>query len=234
MMDAPFAAGSALRSSLAGILLHILLFMTSIAAAYTPISDNFLRLVPDAGVDMDIHTGKLLAPLLIPRVPGTPGIRAAQDHFVNFFKNELPKWKIEWQNSTSKTPLSGDSEVPFSNLIFSREPPWTKTGQANMLTLVAHYDSKISPEGFIGAVDSAVPCAILMHVARSIDQYMTQMHDEMVELGELGGTPAMDMGVQILFLDGEEAFVKWTDTDSLYGARYEALYSPLVTGTLDH
>lgn len=224
MMDSPFAAGSALRCSLAGILLRTLLLMTSVATAYMPISENFLRQVPDAGADMDIHTGKLLAPLLIPRVPGTAGIRAAQDHFVNFFKSELPKWRVEWQNSTSRTPLSGDAEVPFSNLIFSREPPWTRTGQANMLTLVAHYDSKISPEGFIGAVDSAVPCAILMHVARSIDQYMTQMHDEMVELGELGGTPAMDMGVQILFLDGEEAFVKWTATDSLYGARYGRLF----------
>lgn len=26
-------------------------------------------------------------------------------------------------------------------------------------------------------------------------------------------------GVQILLLDGEEAFHSWTDTDSLYGAR---------------
>jgi glutaminyl-peptide cyclotransferase len=29
----------------------------------------------------------------------------------------------------------------------------------------------------------------------------------------------MDMGIQILLLDGEEAFQSWTDTDSLYGAR---------------
>ena len=32
--------------------------------------------------------------------------------------------------------------------------------------------------------------------------------------------PADDVGVQILLLDGEEAFVSWTATDSLYGARY--------------
>ena len=30
----------------------------------------------------------------------------------------------------------------------------------------------------------------------------------------------MDMGVQIVFLDGEEAFEVWSDSDSLYGARY--------------
>jgi glutaminyl-peptide cyclotransferase len=57
-----------------------------------------------------------------------------------------------------------------------------------------------------------------MHVAKAIDKYITQMHDAMVALGG-GSTVEMDMGVQILLLDGEEAFVQWTDTDSLYGSR---------------
>ena len=30
-----------------------------------------------------------------------------------------------------------------------------------------------------------------------------------------------EKGVQILLLDGEEAFLTWTHTDSLYGARYD-------------
>lgn len=194
-----------------------LLFLTT--AAYKPLSDSFMRAVPGPGADFDIDTGALLSPILIPRVPGTEGNLKVQHHFVNFFQRELPKWTIEWNNSTSKTPATGSDDVPFRNIIFKREPPWTKVGQANLLTLVAHFDSKLKPDGFIGATDSAVPCAILMHVARSIDKYLTQMHDEMVALGELGGSPPMDMGVQILLLDGEEAFVSWTDTDSLYGAR---------------
>ncbi|KAI3391361.1 hypothetical protein diail_7470 [Diaporthe ilicicola] len=202
-----------LRSMLA----LFLLFMT--AVAYSPLSDSFLRAVPGPGDDFDIHNGALLAPILIPRVPGTPGSLKVQQHFVDFFQKELPRWTIEWQNSTATTPATGSRDVPFNNIIFKREPPWTKTGQANILTLVAHFDSKLTPEGFIGATDSAAPCAMLMHVARSIDKYLTQMYDEMVALGELGGSPAMDMGVQILLLDGEEAFVSWTDTDSLYGAR---------------
>jgi len=28
-----------------------------------------------------------------------------------------------------------------------------------------------------------------------------------------------DTTLQLLFFDGEEAFVQWTDTDSIYGAR---------------
>lgn len=202
---------------LAPMLALFLLFLT--AAAYKPLSDSFLRAVPGPGADFDIDNGALLSPILIPRVPGSDGSMKVQQHFVDFFQRELPKWSVEWHNSTAKTPATGSQDVPFRNIIFKREPPWTKVGQANLLTLVAHFDSKLTPEGFIGATDSAVPCAVLMHVARSIDKYLTQMHDEMVELGELGGSPAMDMGIQILLLDGEEAFVSWTDTDSLYGAR---------------
>ncbi|KAI1458078.1 peptidase family M28-domain-containing protein [Annulohypoxylon moriforme] len=196
--------------------LHHLLISPVIA--YTALSDHFLKLVPSGGADFDIDNGKLLAPILIPRVAGTPGQTAAQQHFVSFFSKELPKWSIEWFNSTSTTPVTGDKQVPFANLLFKREPPWVQQGQSNLLTLVAHYDSKISPQGFIGATDSAVPCAILMHVARTLDKFLTQMHDEMAALGE-GGTVPMDMGVQILLLDGEEAFKQWTETDSLYGAR---------------
>ncbi|KAI0155231.1 peptidase family M28 [Xylariaceae sp. FL1272] len=202
-------------------LLQRLLVLLSIiipALAYTKLSDNFLKIVPSGGDDFNIDNGTLLAPILIPRVPGTPGQTAAQKHFVNYFHNELPKWSIEWFNSTGKTPVTGDRDIPFQNLLFKREPPWVKEGQSNLLTLVAHYDSKMTPEGFIGATDSAVPCAILMHVARSLDAYLTQMHDEMDALGE-GGEVPMDMGVQILLLDGEEAFLQWSATDSLYGAR---------------
>ena len=94
-----------------------------------------------------------------------------------------------------------------------------KPGQSNLLTLVAHYDSKISPKGFIGATDSAAPCAMLMWIAKVVDQHVQRMYDEMQALEE-GGTVEMDMGIQILLLDGEEAFQSWTDTDSLYGARY--------------
>lgn len=186
--------------------------------AYKPLSDSFLRAIPSPGDDIDPKSGSLLAPLLIPRVPGTPGQTAAQHHLASFFTSNLPKWTLEWQNSTSKTPISGGTELPFANLIAKREPPWVKPGQANLLTLVAHYDSKYTPAGFIGATDSAAPCAMLMYVARVVDGYVQRMYDEMQELGE-GGTVEMDMGIQIVFLDGEEAFETWTDEDSLYGSR---------------
>lgn len=206
-----------LPSSLS-LLTGLLLFQPG-SDAYKPLSDSFLRAVPSPGHDIDPRDGSLLAPILIPRVPGTPGQNVVQQHFVNYFQRELPKWSIEWQNSTSRTPVSGGAELPFANLVFKREPPWVKPGQANFLTLVAHYDSKYQPEGFLGATDSAAPCAMLLHIAKVVDGYVQRMYDEMQELGE-GGSVEMDMGVQILLLDGEEAFEKWTDDDSLYGSRY--------------
>lgn len=108
------------------------------------------------------------------------------------------------------------------NLIMSRDPPWATVGEVSRLTLVAHYDSKLTPVDFIGATDSAAPCAILMHAARSLDSALTRKWEAMQAdgVGEGGFDNIEDhTGIQILFLDGEEAFVSWTDDDSLYGAR---------------
>ncbi|RAL62996.1 hypothetical protein DID88_004083 [Monilinia fructigena] len=186
--------------------------------AYSPLSDETLRNLPSGGADFDIHNGAILSPILIPRVPGTPGIQTVQRHFVDFFTKYLPEWTIEFQNSTSKTPVTGDKQVPFVNIIITRDPPWAKSGDVGRLALVAHYDSKLTPTGFIGAIDSAAPCAMMiMHAARSVNQALTSKWAAMKEAGDVGLEE--EKGVQILFLDGEEAFLSWTNDDSLYGAR---------------
>ena len=193
----------------------------SLTSAYTPLSDETLRSIPKAGADFDIHTGSILAPILIPRVPGTPGSIAVQNHFIDWFKTNLPKWTIEIQNSTATTPATGSKQVPFANIIITRDPPWTQPGDAGRLALVAHYDSKLTPTGFIGATDSAAPCAMIMHAARNIDEALTQKWAvmEAAKATDTGGDLEEEKGVQIIFLDGEEAFVAWNARDSLYGAR---------------
>ncbi|KAI0126559.1 peptidase family M28 [Xylariales sp. AK1849] len=183
------------------------------------LSDESLRNIPSGAADFDIHSGPLLSPILIPRVPGTPGSAAVRRHFLDFFAECLPDWRVDWQNSTSKTPATGDRDIPFSNLIFTRDPPWSQVGDVGRLTLAAHYDSLHRPEGFIGATDSAAPCAILMHIARSIDVALTRKWEAMVSSGDAGSGLEEEKGVQILLLDGEEAWVTWTATDSTYGAR---------------
>ncbi|KAI4591644.1 hypothetical protein KJ359_012714 [Pestalotiopsis sp. 9143b] len=200
------------------LLLCISLFPTG-SRAYQPMSDDTLRRIPEGGHDFDIDSGALLAPILVPRVPGTPGSAAVQRHFVDFFRVHLPDWRIDWYNSTSRTPVTGNREIPFSSLVFTRDPPWALPGDVGRLTLAAHYDSLYRPEGFIGAVDSAAPCAMLLHVARSIDAALTKKWEYMRESGDAASGLEEDRGVQIVLLDGEEAWETWSATDSLYGAR---------------
>jgi glutaminyl-peptide cyclotransferase len=203
------------------LFLLLRLLLLTLVEAYATLTDATLQSLPRPGADFDIKTGSLLAPILIPRVPGTPGSTAVLNHFVDFFKTSLPEWHLTFQNSTSVTPAFGGKEIPFVNLIATRDPPWTQPGEVGRLTLVAHYDSKLYPTGFIGAIDSAAPCAMLMHMARSVDAALTKKWAAMAAEGldDFAGM-AEEKGLQILFLDGEEAFVTWTDTDSLYGARY--------------
>lgn len=205
----------------------LVLLLTSFTSAWKDLSDNTLNFLPNpSDADFDIRTGRLLSPILIPRVPGTTGSTKVLNHFQNFFTTELPAWDLTTQNSSATTPTSNGKEIPFVNFMATRDPPWTQPGDVGRLVLVAHYDSKLTPKDFIGATDSAAPCAMLMHVAKSIDAALTRKWAEMQAKGETGDELGGDAdeianrGVMLLFLDGEEAFHSWTDTDSLYGARY--------------
>ncbi|KAF2743638.1 glutaminyl-peptide cyclotransferase precursor [Sporormia fimetaria CBS 119925] len=199
--------------------------------AYKTVSDDTLRHIPGPGDDFDIHKGALLAPILRPRVSGTENNTLVLRHFIDFFKTNLPEWRLELHNSTSTTPTSHGKEIPFVNLIATRDPPGTNVGDVGRLAMVAHYDSKLTPKGFIGAIDSAAPCAMLMHMARTVDAALTKMWEAQKDnLNDLEGAK----GVQILLLDGEEAFVSWTATDSLYGSRalasdWEHSYHPAMS-----
>ena len=194
--------------------------LLSLGSTYSTLSDETLKHLPSPGEDFNIKTGALLAPILRTRVSGTEGNAAVLQHFVDFFTKNLPEWTLEFHNSSSTTPTSNGQEIPFRNLIATRDPPGSSSGEVGRLALVAHYDSKLTPKGFIGATDSAAPCAMLLHMARSIDAALTNMWA--ARAGD--GLDALDeaKGVQILLLDGEEAFQSWTDTDSLYGSRYDA------------
>ena len=90
----------------------------------------------------------------------------------------------------------------------------------------------MKPEGFIGAIDSAAPCAMLMHTARSLEDALTKKWAGMVEAGDHDFEE--HTGLQIILLDGEEAFDTWSDTDSIYGAKslageMESTYHPALS-----
>lgn len=194
-----------------------LLILSTLAVTYSTISDDTLKALPRASEDFDIKNGALLSPLLRTRVPGTEGNAAAREHFTDFFRNTLPDWTVELQNSTQYTPIDGGRDLPFTNVIAYRDPPWAMPGDSGRLTLVAHYDSLITPVGFIGAIDSAAPCAMIMHAVRTLNKALTRKWERM----QAEGVDNMEEheGIQVLFLDGEEAFHSWSKSDSIYGAR---------------
>lgn len=144
-----------------------------------------------------------LQPILKVRVPGSDGSKEVQEHFHQFF-HSLNNWNIDSETFSMDTPKGPTN---FTNFLAIRDPP----GVEKRLTLVAHYDSKIEPEGFIGAIDSAFSCALIMYVVKQLDEALTSKWKEESKLG-----------LQVLFLDGEEAVEEWTDEDSIYGARYLA------------
>ena len=199
-------------------LLHTLLYIFTVGA-YDTLTDDSLRGIPGPGNDFDIKNGAILAPILIPRVSGTEGSTKVLNHLADFFRKNLPKWNVSFQNSTQKTPASGAGETPFINLIVTRDPPWAKTGEVSYFTLAAHYDSKMTPEGFIGATDSAAPCAMIMHAARALDSSLTKKWADMEKKDSGALDEESQRGVQLLLFDGEEALETWTATDSIYGAR---------------
>lgn len=68
-------------------------------------------------------------------------------------------WSLETDEFYDVTPTFG--KLKFENIITTLNP-----NAKRYLTLACHYDSKYSREGnFVGATDSAVPCAQLLNLA---------------------------------------------------------------------
>ena len=78
-------------------------------------------------------------------------------------------WTVSEDSFTDTTPL-GDKT--FVNMIAVHDPAVSRR-----LTLACHYDSKLYTDvEFIGATDSAVPCALMIDVARALNSSLTKVH----------------------------------------------------------
>ncbi|KAK6347369.1 hypothetical protein TWF696_007435 [Orbilia brochopaga] len=196
-------------------------FITSVSS-WNRLSDGALKKLPSPGDTLHPDKGKLLKPLLIPRVVNTEGSRKALRHFTTFFSDL--NWSLNYDNFSQPTVISKDP-VPFANFWATLDPPWKTQerhqGEIGRLVLVAHYDSKIEPAGFIGATDSAAPCAMIMHIAKAIDGAMRRKWAKMEKDAD-EFEMADEQGLMVLLLDGEEAFKWWSSEDSIYGARHLA------------
>lgn len=153
---------------------------------------NFAKLAEATNLD---HFNEALANILVPRVVGTETHEQVKDYIVESFRKL--NWEVELDEFDEDTPLF--KNLHFSNIIATLNPKAER-----FLVLACHYDSKYFPnEEFLGATDSAVPCAMLLNLAHVMSKYFEQIKHK------------TDVSIKLVMFDGEEAFKTWTATDSV-------------------
>ena len=75
-------------------------------------------------------------------------------------------WTVEQSDFHSNTPVG---RKRFVNVIATLKP----TARRH-LVLACHYDSKLTPNGFLGATDSAVPCSMLINLAFTLQESLNR------------------------------------------------------------
>jgi len=146
-----------------------------------------------------------LSSILVPRVPGTESHASVKQYIKQSFQSL--GWTIQEDSFTANVPHPMRT-LPFTNIIATSNPL-----ACRRLVLACHYDSKyFANKVFLGAIDSAVPCSIMIHLARVLDGAIKQRNLK---------APTQTT-LQMIFFDGEEAFKDWSETDSLYGSRHLA------------
>ncbi|GAA5866050.1 hypothetical protein JCM8547_002928, partial [Rhodosporidiobolus lusitaniae] len=157
-----------------------------------------------------------LAKLLVPRAVGSRNLTRVQGMVEERFKGL--GWDIEKDTFDDSTPYG---EKTFTNLVFTHD-----ASAPRRFVLAAHLDSKFFPthpeDQFVGATDSAAPCAILLDLASALTPWLDARKKRIEEQGGEEGREGQGETLQIVFFDGEEAFKDWTATDSIYGARHLA------------
>lgn len=138
------------------------------------------------------------------RVPGSANNEIVREKIISHIK-DLDGWTVELDAFDTDTVIG---RIHFANIIATLNPLARRR-----LVLACHYDTKIigpiEENTFVGATDSAVPCAMMLDLVYHLDSYLKAAKDK-------------DITLQLLFFDGEEAFHAWTNTDSLYGSRHLA------------
>ncbi len=138
-----------------------------------------------------------------PRPAGSPEIEKARATIEDSIRRH--GWEIERQTFTGETPRG---PIQFTNLIArfsaSGARPVSRTTQRAIVC--SHYDTKrFSTISFVGANDGGSSTGALIELARV-----------------LALDPVLAEKIELVFFDGEEAFVQFTDTDGLYGSRHYA------------
>jgi Zn-dependent M28 family amino/carboxypeptidase len=130
-----------------------------------------------------------------------PAGSAVLDQSRQYIIGEVEKagWKIKRQVFNDETPRG---TIKFCNLIAT----FGGDQSTQQAIVCSHYDTKLFDTiRFVGASDGGSSTGALIELART-----------------LARDPGLARRVELVFFDGEEALVQFTDTDGLYGSRYYA------------
>jgi hypothetical protein len=138
-----------------------------------------------------------------PRPAGSPEIEKARGVIEESLRRS--GWAVERQTFTDETPRGA---MQFTNLI-ARYPTGavrSAVRDSQRVIVCSHYDTKrFSTISFTGANDGASSTGALLELARV-----------------LALDPTLAAKIELVFFDGEEAIVQFSETDGLYGSRYYA------------
>jgi hypothetical protein len=128
-----------------------------------------------------------------PRPVGGSGHRKLESYLLSHLKGD----QVETDEFTATTPAGA---FPMRNYI--ARYPGVKD---SVIVIATHYDTLYSRKNFVGANDGGSGTGLLLELAN-----------------QLRGGKRQGPSVWLVWLDGEEAFEKWSATDSLYGSRHLA------------
>lgn len=187
------------------MILYLMLWITIVVGQGISYRDFHEKELPRSLSLKEPQQQNLLQPFNRTRIPGSRESRHIQEFLKHFFLSELHnKWLLEIDSFEQ-------NGYNFTNLVF------TQRLAERYIVLAAHYDTKIEPQGFLGAMDSAASCAILLYLARYIDHIYAV---ENVLMNRL--LLEQDLAIKIIFFDGEEALEEWGPEDSIYGSKHLA------------
>jgi hypothetical protein len=128
-----------------------------------------------------------------PRYLGSPGHAKAEQFILSHLQGAA---QIEQDQFTAQTAAG---RFPMNNII--ARFPGKKDG---IIVLAGHYDTvyPLRNTSFIGANDGGSNVGLMLEIA-----------------AQLRAHPPQGYSIWLLFTDGEEATVEWTDADSVYGSK---------------
>lgn len=139
-----------------------------------------------------------------PRVAGTPANAKTRQYLLTTLE----------QMGIAAVEQPFDAETPRGRVKMANIIATLPGDRPERIILASHFDTKLFDDiRFVGASDGASSTAALLELGRV-----------------LAGRPR-PFTIELLFLDGEEAVVEWSATDSTYGSRYY-VRNARTTGTL--